>query len=633
MASQYAQEKVDRTGFPLRTEHFEAIHQLKRDKELVITRPDKGNGVVLLRRDDYTEKMLAILSQQDKFLRLGDVAENDNTVLQERALQAFLLRAVKRKDLPMDVYNRIRPVGSSRPRMYGLPKIHKEGAPLRPILSMVNAPQHEMARWLTEVLQPVLMKFSSRTIRDTFHFCDNLDRYLKDNVASDTVMCSFDVVSLFTNIPLAETINICLDTLYRDSEVLKPTIPEDFLRKLLMKATCEVEFSFDEVMYRQVDGVAMGSPLGPVLANIFVGFCESTIDERQWPRFYNRFVDDTFTIFDGQRESQEFFETLNNLHPSLRFTVERESDGCLPFMDARVQRVGELFVRSVYRKPTFTGLYTRWDSFGPQQPKKSLIRSLTFRAVRICSASTLKDEIANLEDLFSRNGYPSQVVDEVITEVLARHRTVAEGKAKDCLAHVGPVQNLERVPNTLATQDHPPDPPDPGEPDRAVLRLPWLGLACNRYKRLVKDAVVKCFPRVKPTIVFTTRPAFNGRAKDVLPTTSKSNVVYLFTCSCGRTYVGRTSQVLRERIKQHVPEELFRAKRYPGTAKRSDSAVTKHLRENPQCVREDLRTSSFLILAQARNQLHLSTLEALHIQRLAPKLCNQKEHVHALSLF
>ena len=105
--------------------------------------------------------------------------------------------------------------------MYGVPKIHKEDNPLRPILSMVNAPRLAMAKWLTQLLKPVVSKVGNHTIKDSFEFCKILDEYCTNGDFSpeNSFMCSFDVLSLFTNIPLEETITICLETLYRDCAI------------------------------------------------------------------------------------------------------------------------------------------------------------------------------------------------------------------------------------------------------------------------------------------------------------------------------------------------------------------------------------------------------------------------------
>ena len=86
-------------------------------------------------------------------------------------------------------------------------------------------------------------------------------------------MCSFDVSSLFTNVPLDETIMICADALY-DNPDTQPQFSKEVFVELMRSATSTVEFSFNNIMYRQVDGVAMGSPLGPALAIIFVGYYE-----------------------------------------------------------------------------------------------------------------------------------------------------------------------------------------------------------------------------------------------------------------------------------------------------------------------------------------------------------------------
>ena len=246
IAQRYANAKNDRVGFPLEGKHLKAIANLKRNKDIVITRQDKGHGVVILNRTDYVRKMQLILEDQDKFEFIGDAETNDKTVQHERALQAFLLRATKAGDLPRPVYDRIRPVGTTRPRMYGVPKVHKTGVPLRPILSMINSPQHEMAKWLAEVLSPVVKLFSQHTVVDTFHLCADLDGFAAEyeNLGS-TFMCSFDIASLFTNVPLAEVITITLDALYRNPGITAPTVPETLLRKMLHKATTDVEFSFN----------------------------------------------------------------------------------------------------------------------------------------------------------------------------------------------------------------------------------------------------------------------------------------------------------------------------------------------------------------------------------------------------
>ena len=98
---------------------------------------------------------------------------------------------------------------------------------------MVGSAQHEMARWLAEVLEPVLKRFSSHVVSDSFQFCDVLREYGVDQ--EDAFMCSFDVRSLFTIVPIDETIEICLDNLYRSHDIKPPSIEERLLRKLLVK--------------------------------------------------------------------------------------------------------------------------------------------------------------------------------------------------------------------------------------------------------------------------------------------------------------------------------------------------------------------------------------------------------------
>ena len=165
------------------------------------------------------------------------------------------------------------------------------------------------------------------------------------------------------------------------------------------------------------------------------------------------------------------------------------------------------------------------------------------------------------------------------------------------------------------------------------LQSPWIGPSSVAFRKEIEESVGRGFINTKVRVVFTTNQALTGKVKDVLPDTAKKNIVYEYRCCCGQAYVGKTTQRLSERIHQHVPDSLFQTP--PVTrSTRTDSAVTRHLRDSPSCIgnNQDM-TGRFRVLAQARSQFQLDVLEALLIKRLSPILCQQKEFVRVLQLF
>ena len=173
----------------------------------VINRPDKGAGVVILNKADYLSKMDAILGDTEKFLKLGDLSFDDTHRIENKQQKRYL-ELFKSKLMSKEIYEFICPVVSQRPRMYGLPKIHNSGIPLRPILSMCHSAQHSLAKWLVEVLNPVLEFYSGCCVKYSFTFSSTIRRLLV--CMESQFLVSFDV-SLFTSIPLDETISICAD--------------------------------------------------------------------------------------------------------------------------------------------------------------------------------------------------------------------------------------------------------------------------------------------------------------------------------------------------------------------------------------------------------------------------------------
>ena len=190
--------------------------------------------------------------------------------------------------------------------MYRLPKIHTSGIPLRPILSMCHSAQHSLVKWLVEVLNPVLEFYSGCCVKDSFTF-SSIIRRLPVCMESQFLV-SFNIDSLFTNIPLDETISIFADFLYRVPSIASPPFPEDVFIELMGIATKSVSYSFNETMFPQIEDVSMGSPLGPIQAYIFVEFHERRLFDRfPKPFIYLRYVDDSFVSFKSRSDALVFF--------------------------------------------------------------------------------------------------------------------------------------------------------------------------------------------------------------------------------------------------------------------------------------------------------------------------------------
>ena len=147
--------------------------------------------------------------------------------------------------------------------------------------------------------------------------------------------------SLFTNIPLEETIDIVTNGVYGTKRKVKGMWKQDF-KDLLRISTQGTVFYFDGSYYRQIDGVAMGSPLGPALANAFLCHHEASwLDDcplSYAPVFYARYVDDIFVLLRSAEHVHQLATYLSSKHTNINFTFEVEENETLPFLDVKVFR-------------------------------------------------------------------------------------------------------------------------------------------------------------------------------------------------------------------------------------------------------------------------------------------------------
>ena len=147
------------------------------------------------------------------------------------------------------------------------------------------------------------------------------------------------------------------------------------------------------------------------MANVLLSFYEMKWVE-QWPNkfkpvFYRRYVDDIFVLFESAEDLSKFHAYLNTCHPNMSFSFEPEVNGKFSFLEVEVSRQLGKFVTRVCKKPTFSGVYTHFDSFLPTNYKVGMIYILAYRSFKICSNRTrFHEELNFLKHVILKNGYP-----------------------------------------------------------------------------------------------------------------------------------------------------------------------------------------------------------------------------------
>ena len=200
---------------------------MSKNKNIVIQKADKGNTIVILDKISYISAIEEILNDHTKFSNLDILAGKEINYITnlEKRISSDLKLLKDKEIIDKATYKNIKPVGSRPGVLYGLGKMHKEAK----ILPAIGTPTYKLAKYLLPFLTPLTQ--NEYTITDSFHFAEEICKQ-----DPNLYMASLDVDSLFTNIPLDETIDICIDSLYKDDEN-SPKIPKDVFCNLLTMAT------------------------------------------------------------------------------------------------------------------------------------------------------------------------------------------------------------------------------------------------------------------------------------------------------------------------------------------------------------------------------------------------------------
>lgn len=475
------------------------------------------------------------------------------------------------------------PTSNQPAPLYGTAKTHKFPSPdeinlsdlkFRPIIAQTRTYTYNTAQIISEYLQPLVSE-NPFIIRNTQDFPSILKS--QPPLYEDEEYVSYDVESLFTNIPINETIDYILEEIY-DNHKLKPLCNKLIFKRLLLKLTTESTFIFNEIFYKQIDGCTMGGPLSVTFSNIFMTKMEKDAFKLpQQQRFYKRFVDDIITKR-SSKEPDTLFEYLNSYHPRIKLTVEVNP---VKFLDTKILIRNQSCKTEVYRKDT--KITPHWSSSTPKRFKRNAINGDLTRADRI--SSNLKKEKLLIWSKYEKADYPPNFVKSVFRNFMEKKekKDTINTTTDDLLIP----ENFFEIPK-----------------QSILFEIPF----CQANEKVAKSFLTKfnafTNDQFKVNIKWVTKKVkslFTNKDRNPYP----SCKIYEGVCVCGERYIGETIRNVVTRWKEH--EDV-----------RKDSEPARHLKDNVDHV-----FNWKVILHASKFNKERKNLEASVIARLRPSLNNQ----------
>ena len=338
-----------------------------------------------MNKTDYVNKMMELLNDNNTYERMPDGYAEREAVKFKTEVRKILRKTERGKKL-FHLLEEAPPP----PNMYGLPKTHKQGIPMRPITSGIGSAPHRLAKCLAKPLSDTLGSISDAHIKNS---SDLINKIKRINM-KDKRLVSFDVRSLFTNVPTEDALEAVKRAIENIPDDALPLNKNDYV-KLISLCVNFSPFIFDNNEYKQLRGLAMGSPLSAVMACLYMEMLEKDSFIRIMGRgsTWYRYVDDVLGVVPKNANIDNKLRMLNTVNDNIQFTVEHEEECKLAFLDTLIHR-GERDVKfSVFRKPTNRDDFIHYYSAHNNRIKTGVVIGFFLRALRICSPEYLDAEI------------------------------------------------------------------------------------------------------------------------------------------------------------------------------------------------------------------------------------------------
>ncbi|CAF4089010.1 unnamed protein product [Rotaria magnacalcarata] len=432
----------------------QSLKSLRCDSSIVMKSADKSQAFVIMDKGYYSAKVKAMLSDGNYYIPYGK-----NKYHYRETVKKVIILA-KRFNLDDNIKRYICDYDIQTPLFYALPKLHKskridnllkeqnsssrvlemnddppDDLPFRPIVASTNGPTQQLSRLLDGLLRPYLCKVQSY-IESYEDFLDKISSHRK--VTSNTLLCTFDIKDLYTNIDHALTVKAIRYWIKSDPALLETAAKNVYMsivecKKFIIEALEIILdnniFMFDGTYYKQIKGIAMGSSIAPTIANLTIGYLEINLYEKVKERMgedihlyikehWYRYIDDCQLLWPfGNENLAVFTNILNELNEAIKF-VREENTQKLPFLNIMLYIENNQLEFDIYYKPTHTFAYINFRSAHPRHVKRMLPYTLASMIKKIVTNDErYRRRIADMRNHLISRGYPSRLIDDAINKM------------------------------------------------------------------------------------------------------------------------------------------------------------------------------------------------------------------------
>ncbi|KAI5642939.1 reverse transcriptase (RNA-dependent DNA polymerase) domain-containing protein [Phthorimaea operculella] len=540
---------------------IKSIKKKIEQNDLVITKADKGNTVVVTSQQEYNEKVNQFLSG-DTFVTLN----KDPTAKYNKAVNDTILSA---NSIFSERDRYLKPMNPSIPRLHGYYKLHKEDAPIRPVVSYTGAPAYNLAKKANAILKKEI-NIEQHTVKNSI---DLINKIKDHTLPQDATLVSFDVKNLFPSIPIDECKSAISEMLIESR--MEPQQIID-LQHTISVCLEQNYFTFNNTIYKQNQGLAMGSPLSPICADIYMHMFEKEILRHKVYKeniiYWFRYVDDILCVWNGPKDDiNNFLTYINSINPNIQFTVEIGGKE-LNFLDLTISIIDNRHDFKIYRKPTYTDVVIHANSKHPTSHKHAAFHSMIHRLVSVpMTKPNFDKELNTIKHIANNNGYETHVINKILKK-----------KEKSIVSKL-------LYKNEINTAK-----------DNKWARIPFLGNISYKCGRLIQCKTPAFYTPV-------TLKKCLAHKSDSVPINKRSGVYQLECQDCNKIYIGQTGRTFDTRIKEH--QRSWRLKK-------EDSAFAQHLIHENHCFDP---ATNFRVLQLGEKGRKLNNFEALEINKVTSK--------------